>query len=51
MQESTQLLNTQSIKVIVQYQKCKGKPFLQLKVIRNTNCDVNSARSIEQNER
>ena len=51
MQQPIQLLNTKSIKVIVQYQKCKSKPFPQLKVIGNTNCDVNSARLIEQNER
>ena len=34
----------------MQYQKYKKWPFVQLKVIVNTACDINSAKLIEQNE-
>ena len=31
----------------MQYQKCKNGSFIQLKVIVNTTCDINSAILIE----
>ena len=32
-------------------EKCKNYPFAQLEVIANRTCDINSAITIEQNEK
>ena len=35
----------------MQYQKCKNWPFAHLEVRVNQNCNINSAKLIDQNEK